>query len=77
MDPDKTFALIVILASAGVFIASVELLTLTGEFEDGGLFSWDVLRTVSRTTLRVGTGRPRQLISHPFFVLAVAGATTR
>ena len=74
MDPETTYALIVILASIGVFIASVELLTLKGEFEDGGLFSWDVLRTVSRATLSVGTGRPRQLISHPFFVPAVTGA---
>jgi hypothetical protein len=74
MDPDITFALIVILASTGVFIASVELLTLRAEFRDGGLFSWDVLRTVSRATLSVGTGRPRQLISHPFFVPAVTGA---
>ena len=71
---DITYALIVSLASTGVFIASVELLTLKGEFEDGGLFSWDVLRTVSRATLSVGTGRPRQLISHPFFVPAVTGA---
>ncbi len=74
MDPEITYALIVILASIGVFIASVELLTLQEEFEDGGLFSWDVLRTVSRATLSVGTGRPRQLISHPFFVPAVTGA---
>ncbi len=74
MDTDITYALIVILASTGVFIASVELLTLKGEFEDGGLFSWNVLRTVSRVTLSVGSGRPRQLISHPFFVPAVTGA---
>lgn len=74
MDPDITYASIVILASIGVFISSVELLTLKGEFEDGGLFSWDVLRTVSRATLSVGTGRPRQLISHPFFVPAIIGA---
>jgi hypothetical protein len=74
MDIDITYALIVILSSTGVFIASMELLTLKGEFEDGGLFSWDVLRTVSRATLSVGTGRPRQLISHPFFVPAVTGA---
>ena len=74
MDLDSTYTLIVILASAGVLIASVELLTLRGEFEDGGLFSWDVLRTVSRATLSVGTGRPRHLISHPFFVPAVTGA---
>ena len=73
MDPHTAYALIVILASAGVFIASVELLTLKEEFEDGGLFSWDVLRTVSRATLSVGTGRSRQLISHPFFVPAVTG----
>jgi Vitamin K-dependent gamma-carboxylase len=74
MDPDITYVSIVMLASIGVFISSVELLTLKGEFEDGGLFSWDVLRTVSRATLSVGTGRPRQLISHPFFVPAVTGA---
>ena len=74
MDLDSTFTLIVILASIGVFIASVELLALKGEFEDGGLFSWDVLRTISRATLSLGTGRPRQLISHPFFVPAVTGA---
>jgi hypothetical protein len=73
LDPDTAYALIEILASVGVFIASVELLTLKGEFEDGGLFSWDVLRTVSRATLSVGTGRRRQLISHPFFVPAVTG----
>ena len=74
MDPETTYTWIVILASIGVFIASVELLALKGEFEDGGLFSWDVLRTVSRATLSVGTGRPRQFISHPFFVPAVTGA---
>jgi hypothetical protein len=74
MDPDTTYTWIVILASIGVFIASVEILALKGEFEDGGLFSWDVLRTVSRATLSVGTGRPRQFISHPFFVPAVTGA---
>src|ERR1700730_7326613 len=74
MDLDSTYALILILASTGVFIASLELLTLKGEFEDGGLFSWNVLRTVSRAMLSVGTGRPRQLISHPFFVPAVTGA---
>jgi hypothetical protein len=74
MDQEITYAFIVILASIGVFIASLELLTLKAEFEDRGLFSWDVLRTVSRATLSVGTGRPRQLISHPFFVPAVTGA---
>lgn len=74
MDPDTAYTLIVILASAGVFIASVELLTLREQFEDGGLFSWDVLRTVSRVTLSVGTGRPRQVISHPLFVPAVTSA---
>jgi hypothetical protein len=74
MALDMTYALVVILASTGVFIASVEVLTLRVEFEGGGLFSWDVLRTVSRVTLSVGTGRPHQLISHPFFVPAVTGA---
>jgi hypothetical protein len=74
VDIDTAYALIVILASVGVFIASVELLTLKREFEDGGLFSWDVLRTVSRATLSVGTGRPRRIISHPFFVPALTGA---
>ncbi len=74
MGPDLTCALIVIVASAGVFIASLEVLALKGEFGDGGLFSWDVLRTVSTATLSVGTGRPRQFISHPFFVPAVTGA---
>lgn len=73
MDMDSTYRLIVILASAGVLIASLELLMLKREFEDGGLFSWDVLRTVSRVTFSVGTGRPRHLISHPFFVPAVTG----
>lgn len=73
MDMDSTYRLIVILASAGVLIASLELLVLKREFEDGGLFSWDVLRTVSRATFSVGTGRPRHLISHPFFVPAVSG----
>jgi hypothetical protein len=74
VNPDTAYALIVILASVGVLIASGELLTLREEFEDGGLFSWDVLRTVSRATLTVGTGRPRQLVSHSFFVPAVTGA---
>ncbi|MGH9638152.1 MAG: hypothetical protein ACRD72_25225 [Candidatus Angelobacter sp.] len=62
-----------VLASGGVLISSLELLTLKKEFEDGGLFSWDVLRTVSRASLRVGTGRPRDLISHPFFVPVLIG----
>jgi len=74
MDPDITYALIVIVASTGVFIASLEVLTLKGEFEDRGLFSWDVLRTVSTATLSVGTGRPGRFISHPFFVPVVTGA---
>lgn len=74
MDPDRTYALIVILASAGVFIASLELVTLKGEFEQGGLFSWQVLRTVSTATLFADRSRPRQWISHPFFVPAVTGA---
>ncbi|HEU4679968.1 MAG TPA: hypothetical protein VFS35_10635, partial [Terrimicrobiaceae bacterium] len=74
MDLETTYTWIVILASIGVFIASVEILALKGEFEDGGLFSWDVLRTISRATLSIGTGRPGQFISHPFFVPAVAGA---
>ncbi|HET8669252.1 MAG TPA: hypothetical protein VFM05_01120, partial [Candidatus Saccharimonadales bacterium] len=74
MDLDSTYTLIVILASVGVLIASMELLTLKREFEDGGLFSWDVLRTVSKATLSVGTGRGRHLISHSFFVPAVTGA---
>lgn len=74
MDMDSTYTLIVILASAAVLIASVELLTLKGEFEDGGLFSWHVLRTVSRATLSVGTGNPRRLVSHRFFVPALTGA---
>jgi hypothetical protein len=74
MDPDVAYALIVIVAATGVFIASVELLTLKTEFEDGGLFSWEVLRTASRATLRVGTARPTQLIARRFFVPAVTGA---
>ncbi len=74
MDADTTFAWILILASVGVFIASTELLTLRAEFEEDGLFSWEVLRTVSRVTLSVGSGKPGQLISHPFFVPAVTGA---
>jgi hypothetical protein len=74
MDPDKAYALIVILASAGVFVASLELLTLKGDFKDGGLFSWDVLRTVSTVTLSIDTVGPTQWISHPFFVPAVTGA---
>uniref|UniRef100_Q022R4 HTTM domain-containing protein n=1 Tax=Solibacter usitatus (strain Ellin6076) TaxID=234267 RepID=Q022R4_SOLUE len=74
MDAGTAYSLIVTLASTGVFIASVELLALKSEFEDGGLFGWEVLRTVSRATLYVGSGRPRQLISHPFFVPTVAGA---
>lgn len=74
MDLDTTYTWIVILASIGVFIASLEIVALKGEFEEGGLFSWDVLRTVSRTTLSVGTDRPTQFISHPFFVPAVIGA---
>ncbi|HEY5811635.1 MAG TPA: hypothetical protein VIT23_03160, partial [Terrimicrobiaceae bacterium] len=57
-----------------MFIASVEILALRGEFEDRGLFSWRVLRTLSRATLSVGSGGPRQFISHPFFVPAVTGA---
>jgi hypothetical protein len=73
VDLETTYALMVSLASIGVFVGSVELFSLKREFQDGGLFSWDVLRTVSRATLSVGTGRPRQLISHPFFVPAVTG----
>jgi hypothetical protein len=74
VDLDTAYALIMILASVGVFIASVEFLALKVEFQDGGLFSWDVLRTVSKATLGVGTGRRGKLISHPFFVPAVTGA---
>jgi hypothetical protein len=74
VDLDTAYALIIILASAGVILASAELLSLNEEFADGGIFSWDVLRTVSRATLSVGTGRPSQVISHPFFVPAVTGA---
>lgn len=73
MDLDSTYRLIVILASAGVLIASLEFLTIRGEFEDSGLFSWDVLRTMSKTTFSAGTGRPRFLVSHPFCVPALAG----
>jgi hypothetical protein len=73
MDIDSTYRLIVILASVGVLIASVEFLTLKREFEDDGLFSWDVLRTVSTATLSVGTGTARHLIAHPSFVSAVTG----
>jgi hypothetical protein len=76
MDQDSTYALIVMLASTGIFIASVEFLTLKGDFADGGLFSWQVLRTISKATLSVGTGRPRRLISHPSFVPAVIGTRT-
>jgi hypothetical protein len=74
LDLNTAYVLILVLASAGVFIASVELLTLKEEFADGGLFSWNVLRTTSRVTLRVGTGRPGQLISHPLFVPVITGA---
>jgi Vitamin K-dependent gamma-carboxylase len=73
MDADAAYRLIVILASTGVFIASLELLALRREFGDGGLFSWEVLRTLSRVTLNIGIGKPRQLISHPVFVPAVTG----
>jgi Vitamin K-dependent gamma-carboxylase len=73
MDLDSTYRLIVVLASAGVLVASLEFLTIRVEFEDSGLFSWDVLRTMSRTTFSVGTGRPRYLVSHPFCVPALAG----
>jgi hypothetical protein len=76
MDQDSTYALTVMLASTGVFIASVEYLTLNGEFADGGLFSWEVLRTISRATLCLGTGRPRRVIAHSLFVPAVLGART-
>lgn len=76
VSPDTAYALIVILASAGVLISSMELLTLKKEFEAGGLFSWYVLRTISRATLTVGTGRSSRLVSHSFFVPAVMGART-
>lgn len=74
MVQDATYALTVLLAATGALVASLELLTLKGEFADGGLFSWEVLRTISRATLRVGSGRPRRVISHPYFVPAMAGA---
>ncbi len=74
VSPDTAYALIVILASTGVLISSMELLTLKKEFEAGGLFSWYVLRTISRATLTVGTGRSNRVVSHPFFVPAVMGA---
>jgi hypothetical protein len=74
MDPEVAYALVVVIASTGVFIASVELLTLNAEFEDGGLFSWDVFRTVSRTTLGVGRSKSTQLIPRWLFVPAVTGA---
>jgi hypothetical protein len=74
IDLDTTYTLIVILASTGVVIASVELLALREEFDAGGLFSWDVLRTGSRATLSIGTGGPRRWIAHSLFVPAVAGA---
>jgi Vitamin K-dependent gamma-carboxylase len=74
MEPTLTYRLILILASVGCLIASLELLALREQFEDGGLFSWDVLRTISRATLSLGTGRSKEWISHPLFVPAVTGA---
>src|SRR5215475_4643555 len=74
MDLDTTYAWIVTLSSIGVFIASAELVTLKAEFEDGGLFSWNVLRTISRTTLSVGAGRRGQVMSHRLFMPALTGA---
>jgi hypothetical protein len=74
MDLDITYSVIVILASTGMFIASIELLTLNEEFEDSGFFSWGVLRTASTSTLSVGTGTSTDVISHPLFFPAVTGA---
>lgn len=74
MDLDSTFTAILMVASAGCLVASLELITLRKEFEDDGLFSWDVLRTISRATLSVGTGTPNRVIAHKAFVPAVAGA---
>lgn len=68
MDLDTTYALIVSLAGAGVVIASLELFSLKSEFGAAGLFSWDVLRTISRATLSMG-----KLIAHPQFVPALTG----
>lgn len=73
MDLGLSYTLIIILASTGVLIASVELLVLRVEFEDGGLFSWNVLRTISSITCKVGSGRSKHLISHPLLVPAIAG----
>jgi hypothetical protein len=74
MHLDTTFNVILILASGGSLIASLELCALKREFEAAGLFSWDVLRTLSRATLSVGTSRTHRVISHPLFVPAVTGA---
>ena len=73
MDLDLTYTLILILASTGVLIASAELLTLRAEFADGGLFDWNVLRTLSRATISIGTDRSRHLVSHSFFSPALGG----
>ena len=74
VSADTAYALIVILASVGVLISSMELFTLRKEFEAGGLFSWYVLQTISRATLTVGRGRSSRLVSHPVFVPAIMGA---
>ena len=73
MDLDLTYTLILILASMAVLIASAELLTLRAEFEDGGLFDWNVLRTLSRFTISISSDRSTHLISHSFFLPAVIG----
>jgi hypothetical protein len=70
VDPETAFRLVVVISSIGVLIASLELLTLTDEFADGGLFSWYVLRTTSRATLSAATARP---VALALFVPVVAG----
>lgn len=73
MDIKLAYSLCISLASVGVLIASLELLTLRSEFRNGGLFDWGVLKTASRFALIVDRGKYSRPISHSAFVPAVAG----
>jgi uncharacterized membrane protein (DUF485 family) len=68
-----TYRLTLLLVSVGCLIASLELLAIKWEFGTAGLFSWNVLRTLSRATLRLGAGKSNAVISHPGFVPAITG----
>jgi len=73
MELTLTYRVILILVSTGCLIASLELVAIKWDFGASGLFSWQVLRTLSRATLRARAGKSNTVISHASFLPAVAG----